>query len=120
MEGLDERKEGIYLVLDETLPVVHRTLVGFYGFSESDAESFEHTLCIWFHRVARRSGARSLSTEDLREQLLVVACKYARAFQVARFQHERMDENLTIALTRAPEEVAVELLARVQRQGMPS
>jgi hypothetical protein len=109
--------ERLYAVLDETLPIVHRMLVGYYGFSEADAEAFSDTLCVWFHRVSRRSSNRWLSTEDLREQLLFVACKYARAFQVARLNGEYPNESLSIALSRAPEEVALELLSSVQRHG---
>jgi hypothetical protein len=112
--------EEIYLVLDETLPIVHRTLVGYYEFTEADAEAFGDTLCVWFHRVSRRSGARFLSADTLREQLLFVACKYARAFQVARYRYETLSEDLSRALNRPSEEVAIELLTRVQRQGVPS
>jgi hypothetical protein len=111
------RSEQLYAVLDETLPIVHRALVGYYGFSESEADAFADTLCVWFHRVSRRSANQSLSTQDLREQLLFVACKYARAFQLARLSGERVDEGLSIALGRPAEEVAIALLSSVQRHG---
>ena len=116
--GTQNRSEQLYAVLDETLPIVNKTLVGYYGFTEPEAEAFADTLCVWFHRVSRRSGSRSLSTNDLREHLLFVACKYARAFQIARLTGDRLDEGLSIALSRSPEEVAIELLSNVQRQGV--
>jgi hypothetical protein len=47
----------------------------------------------------------------LRAQLLYVACKYARAFQIARFKGiEPVEEKFTMALAQTPEEVAAKLL----------
>jgi hypothetical protein len=117
METTNNRglSDGVFVLLDETLPVVRVTLTGYYGFTDSEAEAFEDTLCVWFHRVTRRSGVRSLSREDLREQLLFVACKYARAFQIAKLRGGGVDDdNLSRALNRPAEEVAIELLSRVQ------
>jgi hypothetical protein len=112
------RREEMYVVLDESLPVIHAALLAYYGFEEEEAQAFEDTLCLWFHRVGRRTGIRGLPPRDLREQLLFVACKYARAFQIARSNngtHPAADSVLSI---RDPEDVAIELLGRIPQQGI--
>ena len=76
--------DDILLVLDESLPVIRAALVHYYGYEPSEAEAFNDTLAVWFHRVIRRAGNRVLSARELREQLLFVACKYARAFRLAK------------------------------------
>jgi hypothetical protein len=106
--------EEIFLVFDEALPVIHATLVSFYRFMEEEAEAFEETLFLWFERMARRNVSQRMPVADLRAQLLYVACKYARAFQIARFKGiELAEERLTMALVRTPEEVALELLEKL-------
>jgi hypothetical protein len=103
----------IFSVYQETLPVIHATLVSFYRFMEEEAEAFEETLAIWFERMARRNSSHTAPASELRAQLLYVACKYARAFQIARFKGiEPAEEKFTMALARAPEEVTMELLGR--------
>jgi hypothetical protein len=114
---MHERQEDLYRVLDETLPVIHAALVGYYRFSEAESEAFQDTLCIWFHRVTRRAGSCNAPAAELREQVLFVACKYARAFQIARLQGADVEDDVNLTLNRAPEEVAVELLGRVERTG---
>jgi hypothetical protein len=103
-------------VLNDTLPVVHRTLVLYYRFMEEEAEAFEDVLTVWFHRLARRLTGRAPSSQELREQLLFVSCKYARAFQIAKFRGlgPSQEEELTLALARSPEEVAIALSAEVK------
>lgn len=111
------REDEIHALLDEALPVIHATLVSYYRFIEEEAEAFEDTLCVWFGRVARRLGTSRTPPSELREQLLFVACKYARAFQIAKFKGiEPAQEEFTMALARPPEEVAVELLNRLQME----
>ena len=68
----NQRQSGsdlVYLVLEETLPMIHTALVSYYGFSDSEAETFKDTLAIWFHRVGRRANGQLPSCSDLREQL---------------------------------------------------
>jgi hypothetical protein len=104
--------EEIFSVFDEALPVIHATLVSFYRFMEEEAEAFEDTLLVWFERMARRN-AQKTPVSELRAQLLYVACKYARAFQIARFKGiEQAEEKFTMALAQTPEEVAAKLLNR--------
>lgn len=99
-----------FLVLDESLPVVHAALVSFYGFSDPEAEAFKDTLAVWFHRVLRRQALRTQKPQELREQLLFVACKYARAFQLARSANGSFDGGIPGSLETPPEEVALALL----------
>lgn len=111
-------QENLYRILDETLPIVHVALIGVYGFSEPDAQSFQDTLCVWFHRVTRRPSSSLGAFGELREQLLFVTCKYARAFQIARLRGAKFDDRLNVALGRPSEEVAVELLSRLPQPGV--
>ena len=107
--------DQVYSLLDESLPVIHTALVQYYGFNESEAEAFKDTLAVWFHRVVRRSGIGTANEDDLREQLLFVACKYARAFQLARLRDGRpFQPELQSAFSRPAEEVALALLNRIQ------
>ncbi len=106
--------EEILSVFEEALPLIHATLVSFYRFMEEEAEAFEETLQIWFERMARRNATQRMPAVELRAQLLYVACKYARAFQIARFKGiDPSEEKLTMALARAPEEVVMDLLDRI-------
>jgi len=101
-------------VFEESLPAIHATLVVFYRFMEEEAEAFENTLRIWFERMARRNANAQTPVAELRAQLLYVACKYARAFQIARFKTiEPSEEQFTMALARAPEEVAADVLSKI-------
>ncbi len=106
--------EEILSVFDEALPVIHGTLVSFYRFMEEEAEAFEDTLRVWFERMARRNATQRTPVSELRAQLLYVACKYARAFQIARFKGiEPAEEKFTMALAQTPEEVAAGLLNKL-------
>ena len=105
----------VYLALDESLPFIHTTLVSYYGFTEPEAEAFKDTLAIWFHRVARRAGTRAVDPAEMREQLLFVACKYARAFQLAKTRSGvEIADHFGGSLQTPPEEVALALLNRMQ------
>ena len=111
----------VYLALDESLPFIHTTLVSYYGFTEPEAEAFKDTLAIWFHRVARRGGTRAVDSAELREQLLFVACKYARAFQLAKAKSGyEVEAQFGGSLDTPPEEVALALLNRIQPTVSPS
>ena len=106
--------EAAETVFEDSLPAIHATLVGFYRFMEEEAEAFENTLRVWFERMARRNANAQMPVAELRAQLLYVACKYARAFQIARFKAiEPSEENFTMMLARAPEEVAADLLTKL-------
>ena len=107
--GQEEGEVNPHLVLDEVLPLIHRTLVFYYRLMDEEAHAFEEVLSVWFQRLTRRTGNR-MSDRELRQQLLFVSCKYARAFQIARFRGlETAQTELTLALARPPEDVAIEL-----------
>ncbi|HEY6148383.1 MAG TPA: hypothetical protein VIZ69_11815 [Thermoanaerobaculia bacterium] len=119
MTALAARAENeAYLVLDDSLPVIDAALVHLYGYAPSEAEAFKDTLSAWFHRVIRRSGGATRDVGELREQLLFVACKYARAFRLAQARTgEVLDRGVTSMVNRPPEEVAVALLNRIRPRG---
>jgi hypothetical protein len=113
MTTSSEKLNEVYRLLDENLPMIHALLVNFYGFNESEAEAFNDTLAVWLHRLARRSE-HEISFADLRDTLVFVACKYARAFQVARgFAGRHFDARLEESIARPSEEVALALLSHV-------
>ena len=120
----NQRQSGsdlVYLVLEETLPMIHTALVSYYGFSDSEAETFKDTLAIWFHRVCRRANGQLPSSSDLREQLAFVACKYARALQLTKANSGLpVETGLAESLQTSPEEVAFALLNRMELAGSPS
>lgn len=114
-ENGSARVAEVCAVFEETLPVIHVTLVSYYRFVPEEAEAFEETLGVWFYRVTRRLSGHRTPVPELRQQLLYVACKYARAFQIAKFRGiEPAQEEFTMVLARAPEEVALELLNRLE------
>ena len=105
---------AVETVFEDSLPAIHATLVGFYRFMEEEAEAFENTLRLWFKRMARRNANAQTPVAELRAQLIYVACKYARAFQIARFKTiEPSEESFTMMLARTPEEVAADLLTKL-------
>lgn len=115
MEDIRAGEESAFLVLDESLPVVHNALVSYYGFSDPEAEAFKDTLVVWFHRVIRRQPSRAMRPDELREQILFVACKYARAFQIARTENGLLIDNPVPGSLQVPaEEVALALLNHLQ------
>ena len=116
----DVLADRAYLVLDESLPLIDAALISYYGFTPSESEAFKDTLTVWFHRVARRSGTRFIESTELREQLLFVACKYARAFQLAKADNGvSMENQFANALQTPPEEVALALLNKIQSMAAP-
>ena len=118
--GSDQDRQ-LRCLFDEALPTIHSTLVLTYRFMPEEAEAFEDTLRVWFGRMARRLGSRAAPPSELREQLLFVMCKYARAFQIAKFRGiEPSQEEFTMTLARPPEEVALELLNRMQTESRPA
>lgn len=114
MSGEDAR-EDFFSVLDTTLPSIRVMLSDFYQLSDRECESFEDVLCVWFHRLIKRTGhAETLAA--LREQLLFVTCKYARAFQLAKLRLGDVgSESLAVALERSPEEIAWEISTRLEQ-----
>lgn len=116
-EAGSDQDQQISSLFEDALPTIHATLVSYYRFMPEEAEAFQDTLYVWFNRMVRRLGSRRAPLHELREQLLFVMCKYARAFQIARFRGiEPAHEEFTMALARAPEEVTLELLSRIQTE----
>ncbi len=100
-------------LFDEMLPVVHAVLVRYYRFIEEDAQAFEDTLCVWFHRMMRRNSL-SMQSDVIREQIVFVACKYARAFQLARLDERVQEADLQALLARPAHDVASEVMIRLR------
>jgi hypothetical protein len=71
---------------------------------------------MWFHRFARRTGLRETPVRSLRLSLLVAACQYGRSYQLWKHGEEKPDEKLGRALAREPQELASELVARLDRE----
>ncbi len=113
-------RDDVFLVLDESLPVIHAALTGYYGFNEDEAEAFKETLALWFHRVTRRAGGGIRNSADLRDQLIFVACKYAGAFQSARIVANGVSGDAPSELPRPAEEVAMALLNQMRSCAAPS
>jgi hypothetical protein len=106
--------------LDQVLPEIHEILVSFYRFIPEEAEAFENVLAVWHHRLARRAGLNRMSDSEVLTQLLLVTCKYARAFQLARHRGIDLTENpLAIALAQPAEEVAFRALAGMRETDRP-
>jgi len=100
-------------VLSEVLPLVNTVLVDVYRFMPEEAEAFKETLSTWFRRITRRAGSRETAIEELRGQLIYVACKYARAIQIGKFGIPGPD-TIAEALRRDPDEMAFQILQRVR------
>lgn len=113
-------RDDVFLVLDDSLPVIHAALTGYYGFNEEEADAFKETLALWFHRVTRRAGGGIRKSAELRDQLIFVACKYAGAFQSARLLAASVSDGLPPQLPRPPEEIAVALLNQIRSSSAPS
>ncbi|MEO8431018.1 MAG: hypothetical protein ABI592_05870 [Acidobacteriota bacterium] len=114
----ESRPPDIFEVLDESLPVIDAVLVQFYGYEAAEAEAFKDTLATWFHRVVHRPAGRAASASELREQLLYVACKYARAFRVAQVRTGGiLKDDVTSAVAWPVEEVAMALLHSFEPRG---
>ncbi len=104
-------QEDIERLLNEAMPEVRAILVEYYGLIEEEAEAFQDVLRHWFRRATRRAGNRLMALEELKQQLIFVTCKYARALQIARFRGvEPVEEAFTLRLARPAEEVATEIL----------
>jgi hypothetical protein len=113
MSATNETIGEVYRVLDEGLPLIRALLVDFYGFEEREAEAFNDTLAGWLYRLAHRPG-RAAPIGEFRDQLVFVACKYARAFQVAqRSAGRRFEPRVEDAFSRSYQEVAMALLGRI-------
>jgi len=104
------------LVLRQLMPEIHEILVRFYRFIDEEAEAFESILAVWSERAARRMGSSRVASQDLQSQILYVACKYARAFQLARFRGSVNDSPLAENLAQPPDEVAFRALTLINRK----
>lgn len=101
-------------LFDEMLPVVHAVLVRYYRFIEEDAQAFEDTLRVWFHRMMRRNSFTFMQSDAVQDQIVFVACKYARAFQLARLDERVQGTDLQMLLARPPHDVASEVMIRLR------
>jgi hypothetical protein len=110
------RSDEVDDLFERALPVIHSTLESYYRMTDREAREAEQDLYMWFHRFARRTGLRETPVRSLRLSLLVAACQYGRSFQLWKHGEERPDEKLGRALAREPQELASELVARLDRE----
>ncbi|HEV8232651.1 MAG TPA: hypothetical protein VGQ75_09915 [Thermoanaerobaculia bacterium] len=110
------RADDVNDLYERALPVIHSTLETDYRMTEREARDAEHDLYVWFHRFARRSGLTAAPVGSLRLPLLVAACQYGRSFQLWKHGGENLDDTLGRVLAREPQELASELVARMDRE----
>ena len=111
------RPDEIESVFGLTLDVIHSALVSYYRLTEEEARGAEEDLYIWFQRLSRRGGAGHMPPKLLRISLLSAACQYGRSFQLWKLGGEAAaDEELNEVLAREPDEVAVDLDRRFDRE----
>lgn len=103
-------------LFERALSVIHSTLEGDYRMTEREARDAERDLRAWFHRFSRRSGAAETPVRSMRLALLFATCQYGRSFQLWKHGGESVDENLERVLAREPQELASELVARLDRE----
>ena len=105
-------------VFDGALEVIHSALVSYYRLSEEEARGAEEDLLMWFQRLGRRGGTSNpMPAKMLRLSLLSAACQYGRSFQLWKLGGvQSTDADLNQALSREPEEVAIDLDRRFQEK----
>lgn len=108
----DEAEE----LFERALPVIHSTLEDDYRMTEQEAREAEQDLRAWFQRFARRNGVAETPVRSMRLALLSAACQYGRSFQLWKHGGESVDEKLGRVLAREPQELASELVARLDRE----
>jgi hypothetical protein len=111
------RADEVDDLFERALPVIHSTLESYYRMTEREARDAEHDLYVWFHRFTRRSGLAETPVRSMRLSLLLAACQYGRSFQLWKHGGEDLDESLGRALAREPQELASELISRLDGEG---
>lgn len=111
------RADEVDDLFERALPVIHSTLQTYYRMTERESREAEQDLFVWFHRFSRRSGLAETPVRSLRLSLLIAACQYGRSFQLWKHGSEDVDETLGRALAREPQEIASELVARLDGEG---
>ena len=108
--------DDVESVFDRSLDVIHSTLISYYRLSEDEARGAEEDLRAWFQRLARR-GSSTPSLKLLQASLLSAACQYGRSFQFWKLEGEpSVDVGLKEVLDRQPDEVAVEIQRRFDKE----
>lgn len=110
------RADEVDDLYQRALPLIHSTLETDFRMTEREARDAEHDLYVWFHRFARRSGLTAAPVRTLRLPLLVAACQYGRSFQLWKHGGEELDDGLGRVLAREPQELASELVIRLDRE----
>ena len=105
--------ESIY---GRTLDLIHSTLTVHYQLSEDEARGAEEDLRAWFRRLARR-GTTPTPVRILQIALLSAACQYGRSFQFWKLRGApSSDRRLNEFLARKPDDVAIELQSRIDKE----
>jgi hypothetical protein len=100
-------------LFERALPVIHSTLEDDYRMTEREVRDAEQDLRAWFHRFSRRSGVAETPVRSLRLSLLLAVCQYGRSFQLWKHGGENLDASLERVLAREPQELASELVTRL-------
>jgi predicted Zn-dependent protease len=111
--------DEVQTVFQRALDVIHSALKSYYRLTEEEARGAEEDLLMWFQRLARRGGSGQMPAKLLRLSLLSAACQYGRSFQLWKLGGEQSaDSELNELLSREPDEVAVELDRRVEKESL--
>jgi hypothetical protein len=107
------RADEVDELFERALPVIHSTLESYYRMTGPEAREAEQDLYVWFHRFSRRNGLTEVPVRSMRLSLLLAACQYGRSFQLWKHGTQGLDEGLGRVLAREPQELASELIARL-------
>jgi len=108
-EPEEDFEEQVRIIFQESLGLVHATLVTQYRIEESEAGRLERDLSVGFPKFCRRPGLPPPRT--CRHNLIVMACVFARGLQRQRIENGAVepDEWLDAILRQEPVEIAREV-----------
>jgi hypothetical protein len=112
--------EEIDRVFVRALPLVECALVQEYRLSPQEAAEIEQSLLEWFRGFGRRPGSPQ-SSEALSRHLLSMTCQAGHVFSSGRLGTSLLrDDRLQRTLTLGPQQIAIEIEARVEKAPEPS
>ncbi len=107
------RQGEILAVFDRARVVIRAALESQYLVPEEDLEAIECSLYEWFDRFSRRPDCQR-AVVSLRPSLFRMTCKAAQDYWLWKHHGGRIaDDSLRGALSRDPEEIAIQLETRV-------
>ena len=116
-EPVPTRDAEAQAVYDRTLEVIHSTLIDYYKLTKEEAIEAETDLRVWFLRLVRRGGSGQVPVRALTISLLSAACQYGRSFQIWKLGgHPSRDDGLNQILSREPQDLASDLVRRLEEK----